>query len=100
MFDWVQDVLDYIQCLWDTFIVWFGDAIRFLVRGFLEALASVISSISVPAAFQNGLSGLLDQLDPSIIYFLVQTGIPAALGILGAGALFRLTRKLITLGRW
>ncbi len=100
MFDWVTDVINYIQCLWDTFIVWSGDQAVFLVRSFLEALAGVIGFIPVPSQLSSGLSSLTASIDPSIIYFLVNTGVPQALGILGAGALFRLSRKLFTLGQW
>lgn len=97
---WVEDISDYIQCLYDTFIAWLGDFAVSVFRGIMEAIAAVITAIPIPSELATGLSSYYAEIDPGILYFLSQSGVPEALGILGVGMTFRLTRKLVTLGRW
>ena len=66
----------------------------------VEAVTSLIASIPVPAWLSGGLSGPFGLLDPGIVYVLTGCGIPQALLIIGGGYLFRVMRKIYTLGQW
>lgn len=75
-------------------VVWVFDQV-------LGAVASVISAIPVPAFMQSGgLGGLFGAIPPEVAWFVGQLGLPQAAAMIGAGVMFRLTRKLVTLGQW
>lgn len=65
-----------------------------------QAVVALIAAISVPSWLSGGLTTLWGSLDGSTQWILGQLGVPAGLAILGAGFVFRLTRKLVTLGQW
>lgn len=104
-------MIDFIQSLFGDFLLWlvnlFDETIQFftdlallVLEGFLDAVATLIESIPVPQFLSNGLAYYLTFIDPSILYFLDMSGFPAAIGLLGTGLIFRLSRKLFTLGQW
>lgn len=81
------------QFVQDAFIAFFGLVV--------DAFVAVVSAIPVPSFMQSGgLASVFGQLDPGIIYVVSACGFPAALGIIGAGYAFRLTRKFVTLFQW
>lgn len=85
-----------LAALWD----FIADAAVNIVDMLAQALVGLIALIPVPSFLQQGLQGVYGQLDPSILYLLAATGLPAALGIIGTGYLFRLGRKVATLFQW
>ena len=89
-------VKQFFASLWtfvsDAFIAFFGLVV--------EAFVSLVTSIPVPDFMQGGLAGLWGDLDPGIAYALTQSGVPAALALIGAGYAFRLVRKFATLFQW
>ena len=100
MTDFIDDFFVYLQCLWDSFVLFMQDLGVSFVRSMLEAFASIISAIPFPNDFAAGLSDAYSSLDPSLLYFLDATNVPQCLGIIGSGIVFRLTRKIVTLGQW
>ncbi len=104
MFDWVQELwngfVSWFQELWDSIVEFFTDLPLVILDSFLSAIAAVLEVIPVPDFLQTGLSGFLAGIDPSVLYFLDRSGFDSAIAILGTGVMFRLTRKLVTLGRW
>ncbi|MBQ0725492.1 MAG: DUF2523 domain-containing protein [Cycloclasticus sp.] len=104
MFDWFKDAYnDLIQWFKDIFnavVDFFTELPIKILDGLLSAISSAINSIPVPDFLQNGLSTLINGIDPSVLYFLDQSNFPECLAILGAGLSFRLSRKLFTLGQW
>jgi hypothetical protein len=105
-------MIDWLQTTWDLFLAWiksyWTDFTNFLndfpitvLDGFLSAVSGLINAIPSPDLLQNnGLSSAVAALDPSVQYFLSQSGLSTGLSILGAGVVFRLTRKVLTLFQW
>lgn len=89
-------VVKVFGTLWDLFTDLFVNALDLVVSGF----ASLIASIPVPAWMAGGLATPWGALDPGIVYVLTQCGMPAALGMIGAGYAFRFARKAFTLFQW
>lgn len=107
--------MDWLSSKIDSALAWLGqlahdlvsalfnmvtDALVGLVELFLNAVLSILNSLTPPAFLQNGLQGFLLGIDPSVLYFLSLSGFTTALGIVGAGFTFRMLRKLFTLGQW
>ena len=97
---WIEDIENYLNCLWAAFMAFMDDLPVKVVRSLVEGLIDLFALIPVPAELSRGMADLWANLDPGIIYFLSQSGIPPALALLAIGATFRVTRKIITLGRW
>lgn len=89
-------VKEVFTSLWtfvqDAFIAAFGLVVK--------AFVSLIVAIPVPGFIQGGLGQLWGGLDPGISYALTQSGVPAALALVGAGYAFRMLRKFVTLFQW
>jgi hypothetical protein len=78
----------------------FQDMFVWAIDLFLTSLALNISNTPVPEFLSNGIGYYFQSLDSSILYFLDMSGIIPAFSLLGAGATFRLTRKILTMGIW
>lgn len=90
-------VISIFKSIWD----FFSDIAIWVFDGVLTALAGVISAIPAPSFLsQNSLSSLLGAMGPDVLYFISAFNLPACFAILGAGFLFRMTRKIFTLGQW
>lgn len=90
----------WVKGIWDDFMEWTQDFWIDILDEFLQGVAAVVSAIPAPAFLTRGLGGYLGGIDPAVLYFLSQSGLTDAFAILGAGLVFRLTRKLFTLGQW
>lgn len=86
--------------IWNAIVQFFTDLGVIILDGFLGAIASLIETIPVPAFIDGGMSAYLLAIDPGLLYFIGRSGLPQAFALLGAGLTFRLTRKIVTLGRW
>lgn len=95
---WIFElVINIFTVLWD-FIV---DVAIFIFDAILTALATVISAIPAPSFLaQNSMTSLLGSMGPDVMYFISAFNLPACFAILGAGFMFRMTRKIFTLGQW
>ncbi len=106
--DWlslkIDNVLLWLADLFSKFfnaiIDLFKDIFVWLFDSILSAIAGALELLPVPAFMSAGLSGLFSALPPSLLYLLDQTGFIDGLAVIGAGVLFNLTRKLLTLGQW
>lgn len=95
--DWlVKLITEGFKAAWD-FVT---DALISFFGMVVDAFVALVSTIPVPGFMSGGLGTIWGGLDPGILYILSACGIPAALGIIGAGYAFRLTRKLLTLFQW
>ncbi|WP_077529475.1 hypothetical protein [Vreelandella utahensis] len=102
--DWVSDVLDWIKelikAIFDAFWDLLSDIGLILLSAILDIFLLIISFLTLPSFFAGGLSEFLGGIDPAVMYFLSKSGLGAGLELIGAGVMFRLTRKLLTLGQW
>lgn len=77
------------------------DAAVWLFDSVLTAIAQLLASLPVPAFLSgNSIGSMLSSLPPYALYVIAQMGLGAAFAILLSGVLFRLLRKLFTLGQW
>jgi len=72
--------------------------LEFFVVNTLSAIAYVFESIPTPD-FMNDYS-LSDYIHADVSYFLVMSSFDTCLGIIAAAYLFRLIRRVLTLGIW
>lgn len=94
---WLADLVrDIFKALWD-FVT---DILIEVFDLLMTAVVTLVGLVPIPESLSGGMAQLWANLDPALLYLSHQIGIPAALGILGAGWAFRLTRKLVTLGQW
>jgi hypothetical protein len=86
-----------------AFAAFFGllsDVLIAAVDGILSAVVGLLGLIPVPDSMAMGIQGFFSQLDPSIMYFVVQLQLPAVFAMFGAAYSFRLVRKVVTLFQW
>lgn len=104
MFDWVGGVLEWFLDVISQIFTAAGEMIKdlgvLLLEVVLDLFLLIISYLQAPAFLAEGLQSYLGALDPAVIYFLSQSGLTTGLNLIGAGVVFRLTRKLLTLGQW
>lgn len=97
--------------MWQGFIDWCYEILLFLIDAFmwlslqilekaLEGFRFIFSSIEPPQFIQSGISQFTSGIPPDVGYILGATGFDNALGIIGVGYTFRLTRKVLTLFQW
>lgn len=76
------------------------DFFFWVVENVLDALLWIIEQVPVPEWMSTGLQALFDPLPQGTLYILGAVGIGPGLAMIGAGYLFRLTRKVVTLFQW
>lgn len=107
----LNDLIDWFAELWQDFIDWCYEIILFIIDAMmwlslqtlermLEGFRFIFSAIDPPAFIQSGITTLTSTIPPDVGYILGATGVDNALGIIGAGYTFRLTRKVLTLFQW
>ena len=101
---WLDDLTnwlkDQLEAIWSALLQLIADVFWWIVETTLGLFASIIEAIPVPSFLTNGLDGLFSGLDPAVLYFVGLFRIPEGLTMLGVAVVFRLTRKLLTLGQW
>jgi hypothetical protein len=85
-----SDVLTAIGYKLEEFAAW-------LIGMIFDLIALIFESFPIPQFLNYQLA---DFVSPDISYFLAVTGIHDCIAIIGSSVLFRITRKLLTLGRW
>jgi hypothetical protein len=104
MFEWVESVLEWFldvfkeifTALWE----FTADIGVFLLESVLEVFLLVISFLTLPTFLAAGLGSYVADIDPGVIYFLSKSGLTTGFDLIGMGVMFRLSRKLLTLGQW
>lgn len=107
----MNDLIDWFAEQFQAFINWAYEILIFLVNAFmwvtlqtferlLEGFRFIFAMIEPPAFIQSGIGSLTSAISPDVGYLLGATGFDAALGIIGIGYTFRLTRKVLTLFQW
>ncbi|WP_430455632.1 DUF2523 family protein [Rheinheimera sp.] len=91
--DWCLEVLKEALLLIKDMSL---DLFELMVTGVVFA----IGLITPPEFLANGVNTLVSAIPSSVIYFLGQSGLSEGLAIYGSGIMFRLARKIYTLGQW
>ncbi len=104
MIDWLKnafnDLIEWLKAILQAVFDFFADILILVLDGVLSAVSSLLEAIPVPTFMTGGAQSLLNGLDGSILYFLSMSGFGAAMALIGAGYLFRFTRKIVTLFQW
>jgi hypothetical protein len=102
---WLEDLTNWLAGMLAALIQAIKQILLDIVTALLEAVlglfATAIEAIGVPDWLSNNsIGGLLSNLPPGVLWFLDTMKIPEGLAIIGLGVVFRLVRKLLTLGQW
>lgn len=78
------------------------DGLLWLFWNCLDAIATALVAIPVPAFFSQGIDvgTLFSAFPPLALYIISKLHLGQAFAVLAAGIAFRLGRKLFTLGQW
>lgn len=108
---WITAVLRFFSRVFEWFLGMLKDIMEFIAdipvlvfEGVLDGAIYLLSAIPVPEFMASGSQGALQvafsALHPDVQYLIDFFGIHAGLAVIGAGVVFRLTRKAATLGQW
>lgn len=92
--------LDFWKGLWDDSTQYLDELPVRTLKGFLEGVLEVLNTMEPPDFMGTSISDQLGPVMEFIGYFLTMAGVPAAIGMIGSAVMFRLGRKVMTLGRW
>lgn len=92
----IEFINDFFLTLWELLIELFLAIVEIV----LDAVVAIIDSIPVPDFLADGLTGLVADFPPILLYAIEMTGIPECLAILGTAFAFRMLRKVFTLFQW
>lgn len=98
--DAFEALFKWLESLWTDFIEFVTYIPIELLDLLLTAISSLVTSIPVPDFASNGLSMVVGELPPTVRWAMDQSGFTEALVIIGAGVVFRMLRKIFTLGQW
>lgn len=93
--------LEFWKGLWDDFVQYLDDLPLRILKKFLDAIATLIESVSPPDFLQGHSLG--EYLGPAmqyIGYFLDRAGVDTAIALLASAVAFRAVRKILTFGLW
>lgn len=102
---WLTDLTkwlgDQIKALWDAIEAFFNDLLVTAVEVCTQVALTIIEALPNPEFLTTySLCNLLNMAGPDVGFFLQTFRIGEGLGVLALGYVFRLTRKLFTLGQW
>mgnify|MGYP000552833685 CR=1 FL=1 len=105
MLDWLNKISNFfVQLVKDIFnaiLDFLKDVVIFFIDFFLKPIFELVAAIPIPSALDGiTLGNLISNFPPSVLYVASQMQLDVAFGMLSAAVLFRLTRKLFTLGQW
>jgi hypothetical protein len=100
MKDLAQDMLDWLKENGEDFIAEMKDLGLDLFEKLLEGVIFVLGLVAPPEVLATSLDVISGGLSPALMYLLSQTGIAEGIQIIGGAIMFRLMRKVATLGMW
>lgn len=102
---WLEQLTNWLAQKFREMLEWlndmFQDILLFAVDAFLDLAEAVIAAIPTPDFLTTySLNSLVGQAGPIVAWLFSTFRVGECLGILGAGWVFRLVRKLLTVGQW
>lgn len=94
---WDEIVL-FLADLWRDLKEFVTDIFIFLLDLFLKGIAFIVEQIPVPDFVQS--VNINSFLDPGLLWLVSQAGLHHALAMVGAAIVFRILRRIFTLGIW
>lgn len=102
---WLQDLTNWlrglVQKLWEAIEQFFTDLIILAIEKLLDLVATAFESLPVPEFIaQNSIGSLLAGAGPTVGWIVQTFKISECMAFFSAAALFRISRKILTLGKW
>lgn len=102
--DWLSDKLESIARWFVGLIERFLDALKamclWLFEQILNMIHHIISALPVPDFLHDSLQAGANGLLPLTSYLLGQSGVAQGFVLIGSAYVFRMLRKIVTLGQW
>lgn len=99
--DLTQWLLGLAQKFWHAIETFFNDLILSAMEKGLELVALTFESLPVPDFIQqHSIGELLGNAGPTVGWFVETFKISDCMGLFAAALTFRITRKIITFGKW
>lgn len=107
----MNKIKEWFVELWQDFLTWLQETNKEILLEIkdlsldlfelgLDGAVFAIGLITPPGFVANSLSSVVSAIPPSVNYLLGQSGLSEGLSIYGAAVMFRLARKIYTLGAW
>lgn len=93
-------LVSLVRAWFDAIWTFFSDLFIAIVKMVTDVLVWLLQQIPVPSFMSGGLGSLFGDLSPGILWALTAVGLPQGLAIIGAGYVFRLVRKVVTVFQW
>lgn len=98
--DVYQDMLDWFKDYGADIIAEIKDLALDLFEAFMAGTVAAIGFIVPPEIISTSLNTITNGMSPALLYFLSQTGLSQGFSIIGSAVMFRIARKIYTLGQW
>ncbi len=107
----MKAIKDWFVELWQDFLKWIQDTtleVLVLLKDMsldlfdlmLTGVVFAIGLIAPPDFLANNLNTLVSGIPPSVTYLLGQSGLSEGISMYGSAVMFRMARKIYTLGQW
>ncbi|HHA2593156.1 MAG: hypothetical protein ACN6OP_11095 [Pseudomonadales bacterium] len=102
---WLQDLTTWfrkqIERFWDAIVQFFNDLIILAIKAVLELVVMAFERLPVPDFMQQySIGGLLGNAGSTVGWFVQTFRIGECLAVIALGIAFKITRKILTLGKW
>lgn len=103
--NWLRDLTDWLRdqilAIWAAVVAFFERLVITLLEAVLELGALAIEAVPVPAFLGDySIGQALGNAGPEVAWVVSTFRIGEGMAIISAAIVFRITRKLITFGRW
>ena len=102
---WLEDLTNWlrglVQKLWDAIEAFFTDLIVLAIEKLLDLVATAFESLPVPEFItQHSIGSLLAGAGPTVGWLTQTFKISECMAFFAAAAVFRISRKILTFGKW
>lgn len=98
--DVYQDFIDWLKDFGADLVSQIKDLSLDLFEAFMGGSVAAIGMIVPPEIVSTSLNTITNGMPPALLYFLSQTGLSQGFSIIGSAVMFRIARKIYTLGQW
>lgn len=95
-----QDYIDWLKDFGIYIITQIKDLSLDLFDLMMQGAVMAISTIAPPQVLATSIDTISQGLPPALLYFLSQVGLAEGFSIIGSAVMFRIARKIYTLGAW
>jgi hypothetical protein len=102
---WMEDITNFIrrqvERVWEALVKFFQDLVIYAIEKMLDLVALAFEQLPVPQFLHDyNLNMLLGNAGSTVGWFVQTFKIGECLAVIALGIIFRITRKILTLGKW